>query len=1139
MLFLGYNSIAQNSTARFKTIVLTSDTTVLDTLPIVYASFSLDSDNKFEYEIDYLNSSIITKNQDYPLNVEVSYRVFSIPLNYAVSLKDTSVINLEKDVENPFLIKAANSKEDIFSTSGLEKNGSISRGVNFGNNQDLSVNSNLNLQMSGRVAKDIYVLASVTDDNIPIQPAGNTQQLQDFDQVFIKLYDKKKWEVTAGDFWLYKPEGYFMNYKKRVQGGSFNGKYKLGDGQNSDNFYAVQTSATISKGKFSRNVVQGVEGNQGPYRLRGNDNEPFIIVLSGTERVYIDGKLLTRGQDYDYTIDYNTAEVTFTPNNLITKDRRIIVEFQYSDKNYARSLFQVANSFQKDKFSFWLNAYSEQDSKNQPLQQDLNSDQITVLSAVGDNITNAFASSIDSVGNGNDQVLYALIDSTVLGVNYSNVLHYTTHPDSAVYQASFSEVGQGNGNYVLTDFTAVGKVFQWVAPVGGNPQGNYEPVIVLIPPKRQQMVTLGGNYRFNKNTNVGLEVAYSSLDQNTFSALDAQDNQGYGLKFNADTKKELGKNGWFAGAKLQVENRHKNFNRIERYRAIEFERNWNVQGMMFNNSQLFGNSLFTLGNKKVGNASYGFNTLLAGSDYEGVKHDAIINSNNKNVIVDFRGSLLEAKSNDKSKFYRHKTSIKKPLKFFQIEFKDEMENNRRFDLVSDSLQPNAYQFYDWEINIASLDTTNNKFKLFYRNRQDKVANLNGLSKSANARHFGGSVELTKNRNQQLKLKVAYRTLDVLDTNLTSIQPENTILSRIDYNLRILKGVFQTTTFYEIGSGLELKREFAYLEVLPGQGVYAWIDYNGDNVKDLNEFEIAAFQDQATYIRVFTPTNEYVKTFTNQFNQSLFIKPAVIWRSKTGMRKFISKFSNQTVYTANRKTNNQNVEDTYNPFLTEIADTSLISLSSSIRNTFFFNRSNQKFGADYTYQNIKSKVLLTSGFDSRAHEFNDVRIRWNITRKLTWQQKGILGQKNALADYTSGRNYSIDYYTLNGKFSYQPGTTFRVSLIGDYTNKQNGTDFGGELAEVLTTGIEWRFNQVNKGSLLGGFNYVNNKYNGLENTTLAYEMLDALQIGSNFTWNLSYQRSISKHMQLNINYVGRKSPNNAAIHTGGVQVRAIF
>ena len=220
--------------------------------------------------------------------------------------------------------------------------------------------------------------------------------------------------------------------------------------------------------------------------------------------------------------------------------------------------------------------------------------------------------------------------------------------------------------------------------------------------------------------------------------------------------------------------------------------------------------------------------------------------------------------------------------------------------TGDSLWNNSYQYYDWEVYVQNQDSSKNKFRFFYKERSDKYTRNNSIDNAALARNPGVSIELSKNPNHRFGVRSMYRVLEIKDSALTSIKPDNTLLNRVEYNMKLFKGAIRTSTFYEIGSGLELKKVFAYIEVPAGQGVYTWIDYNDDNIKDLSEFEIAAFSDQATYIRAFTPSNEYVKIFSNQFNQVVSLNPRFIIKSKKGIGKFIKRFNTQTALAYRKK-----------------------------------------------------------------------------------------------------------------------------------------------------------------------------------------------------------------------------------------------
>ncbi len=1123
-------------------LVLRTDTVQLDTLSIVPGSFRMyrngvpveDTDLLF----DPFHARLVRPAGAAPDSVRVQYRTMPLLLGRTERHKDPAKLLAPPGPRtDPFKYTPGKEQQDLFGTGGLNKSGSISRGVLFGNSQDLSVNSALNLELSGRLTDRINVLASVTDNNIPIQAGGNTAELQDFDQVFIKLFDERQ-ELVAGDFVLQRPKSHFLTYFKKTKGIGYATKLGRPEGVNGD----LAVSAAISKGKFARQLIQGTEGVQGPYKLSAVDGGTFIIVLSGTERVYIDGVPMARGLENDYVIDYNTAEITFTAKRLITKDRRIVVEFQYSDKNYARSLMRISNEVRLQRTTLRFDLYTEQDHRNQSLQQSLSDTEKQALADAGDDPLAAVVPGADSVAFNADEVLYARIDS----LGYSPVYRYTTSTVGGHYRVSFSNVGAGKGDYVQQEFTANGRVFRWVAPdtVGGVivKRGTHAPVRVLVPPRSQRVLAVGAEHRFNPRAKAWGEVALSDQDINTFSTKDKGNDQGAALRAGAAYSIPLSSADTTLRLVVGTDNewRAKDFTVVERYRAVEFERNWNALNVVQDGDQVLAGANVGIEAGKRGTAQVGTSLFHINDRFEGFRHLLRSDLHPGRFDIVGEGSILATTAGVlNSDFKRHKSMLRYRAGRFNVGLRNEIEDNRFHNDSLQGLVTGSYHFNDWEAFVQSADTARIRFNLSGGQRHEKALRTGDLTPSTVATSYSGSMELMRAKVRKLAGTVTYRSLRIIDSTLTVQKPEDTWLARLEHGHSALRGAFTWDLFYEVGSGLEQRREFIYLQVPAGQGIYVWRDYNGNGIKELNEFEQAPFGYEADHIRSYVQTNTYVRTYSNQLSASGELRPAAVWADKKGLRGFLGKWSDLASYRTDRRTSNDDMALALDPFRVDPLDTLLVAFSSSARNTVYFDRSSRKWSVDHTWTNDRNKSLLLNGFDGRSKELNILHLRWNLTTRWMIEAEGETGRVANHSDMLTGRTYAIDLRAVRPKLTWQPNTGMRAVLQYKHTRKDNQQEFGGETAELRDLGVEFRWNTAGKGAFQVNANLVDISYDGTVDTSLGMEMLAGLRTGTNVTWTATLQRRLSNNLQVDLTYNGRRSEGVPVVHVGGAQVRAFF
>ncbi|MEL6650725.1 MAG: hypothetical protein AAFQ87_07985, partial [Bacteroidota bacterium] len=533
------------------------------------------------YTINHVEGWIIldvpTKLVRFPLLL--SYRYFKEGLSPIVALRQLRITRdtatQEEQVDVIFDERYQQGPKEFLASDRIRKSGSLTRGIAVGNRQNLAVTSGLRLQLEGDLGDGLKIVGAITDENIPIQPDGTTQQISDFDRVFIKLM-KDRFAITMGDYEVSQKNTRFGNFYRNVQG------VQVGWANESTQ---ASLSGAVAKGKFHTNTLTAIDGVAGPYRLSGQNNERFFIVLAGSEKVYLNGQLMTRGINQDYIINYNTAEITFMPKHVITNITRIVVDFEYSDQYYNRSLLvaQAQHKMFDDKLQLQFSYARDADNANAPFDNlEAFQDALDTLRRVGDAGEQAITSGVDELDEQDRRPVYARSDTTIAGIQYERYVFVgdsarIKYPDSTFYAISATQVGAGKGFYEIDPRRQGGTVYRWVEPdSAGNPQGNYAPIRQWVLPRLLQVVNAKVSYQIGEHTQIYNETSLSIDDQNRLSNLGDEDNLGFaqrsGLKISERPIND--------SLSLSIDAWHQyvaaNYQNVDRIYQAEYNRIWDL-----------------------------------------------------------------------------------------------------------------------------------------------------------------------------------------------------------------------------------------------------------------------------------------------------------------------------------------------------------------------------------------------------------------------------------------------------------------------------------------------------------------------------------------------------------------------------------
>ena len=426
----------------------------------------------------------------------------------------------------------------------LNASGSFFRGINFGGSGNSAINGGLKMQIAGKISDQTHISGVITDESLPIQPDGSTADLDELDKVYIQI-DNPSFSMIAGDIVTEEKKISINEYQRNLIG--LHNKIDYND-------RIISSVIGQSKGTYNRLEIKGQDGNQGPYYLTTSDGKRNIVIASGSEKVWLNGKLLKRGDDLDYVIDYSMGELYFTSKNLLYFDSDIDIEYLYRQTNYNTNYLETG------------------------IQGDLFNDSDFQLKFIREN-QNIYSTSL----NQSQQKLFNKQDEIVISGAYEDSMGtyifenniYMYDPEYTESENRFSVVfsPDEDGDYVRK-VSDNNRIYYEYLPSRLSAEQRFSPGQTIRAPIGTNILQLNSQINVSDHSSFFLESVLSMKNNNLFNA---EDNYSNGSALRLGYKQD---NISFQGVDFGFDVEHltnsKNFTSLGRDRKVDFNENWDM-----------------------------------------------------------------------------------------------------------------------------------------------------------------------------------------------------------------------------------------------------------------------------------------------------------------------------------------------------------------------------------------------------------------------------------------------------------------------------------------------------------------------------------------------------------------------------------